>query len=147
MICDVQNRRSPPRGSLRLRRCDDITMQPVKEEPEDVKPLVLPPGYEVPPSLQDEARDGEFPGMTWAMVASAAELEKDSPGLMEIVEGSMQIAASVSGSRGGSDGASTSCAPRHDGASTPRDDSSSTIVLLDNSDDSGDNFDWSATSE
>ena len=64
VIRDVQNRRSPPRGSLRLCRHDDIPMQPVKEEPEDMKPPVLLPGYEVPPSLQDEARDGEFPGMT-----------------------------------------------------------------------------------
>ena len=49
VIRDVQNRRSPPRGSLRLRRHDDIPMRPVKEELEDVKPPVLPSGYEVPP--------------------------------------------------------------------------------------------------
>ena len=78
VIRDVQNRRSPQRGSLRLRRCNDIPIRPAKEEPEDVKPPVIPPEYEVPPSLQDEAREGEFPGMTRAMVALAAELEKDS---------------------------------------------------------------------
>ena len=148
VIRDVQNCRSPPRGSLRLRRCDDVPMRQVKEEPEDVKPPVLPPGYEVPPSLQDEARDGEFLDTTWAMVASAVELEKDSPGLMDTIERSAQMAASASGSRGGSDGASTSRA-HQDGASTSRAGSSSTLILLlnNNDDDSGDNIDWSAASD
>ena len=71
MIHDVQ----PPRGSRR----DDTPMRRVKEELEDVKPPVCPTGFEVPPALQDEAHDGDS-GLTFAIVESAAELERD-PGL------------------------------------------------------------------
>ena len=47
----------------------------VKEEPHDVV-LV---GYHVTSQLRDEVHDGDFPGLSWAMVASATEIEKDSP--------------------------------------------------------------------
>ena len=79
MIRGVQNRRSPPRGSLRLRRRDDVPMRQVKEEPEYVKPPVLPAGYEVPPALHDEAHDGDIPGLSFALVASVSEIERDPP--------------------------------------------------------------------
>ena len=111
-------------------------MRQVKEEPEDVKPPVLPAGYEVPPALHDEAHDGDIPGLSFALVASVSEIEQDSPGFLETVERSAQMAASASTSRA-----------HHDGASTSRVDLSSTLILLDDSDDSGDNFDWSAESE
>ena len=74
-------------------------------------------------------------------MASAAEFEKDSPGLIETIERSAQMAASASGSRGGSGGASTSHVPHQGGASTSHAGSSSTLVLLDHS------FDWSGASE
>ena len=53
-------------------------MREVKD-PEDVKPVLLS-GYLVPSSLRDEVHGGHFPGMSWALVASAAEIENNSPG-------------------------------------------------------------------
>ena len=100
MIRDVEHRRSPPRGSLRPRRRDDTRVkEEVKEEPEDVKPLVLLAGYEVPPALQDEAHDGDIPGLSFALVESVSEIERDSPGFLETVLRSAQMAASASTSR------------------------------------------------
>ena len=45
-------------------RRDDTPTRRVKEEPEDVKPVVIPPGFEVPPELQDEVHDGDIPGIS-----------------------------------------------------------------------------------
>ena len=101
-----------------------------------MKPPVLPAGYEVPPALHDEAHVGDIPGLSFALVESASEIERDSPGFLETVLRSAQMAASASTSR-----------THHDGVSTSRTDSSSTLILLDDSDNNGDNFDWSAESE
>ena len=81
--------------------------------------------------------------MTWAIVVSAAELEKDSPGLMETIERSVQMAALASSSRGGSDGGPSTSRAHLDGASTSRAGSSSTPILLEDDDDNDDSFDWS----
>ena len=72
VVRDVQHRRSQPRGMKQVK-------VEVKEEPDDVKPSMIPAGYDVPPALQDEVRDSEFPDMARALVASVAELENDSP--------------------------------------------------------------------
>ena len=64
MICDVQNCRSPPRGRFHLRPHQDMPMREVKEELEDVKPLVIPAGYEVRPALHDEAHDDDCSDMS-----------------------------------------------------------------------------------
>ena len=137
MIHDVEHHRSPPLGSLRLRRRDDMRVkEEVKEEPEDIKPPVIPAGYEVPPALHDEARDDDILGLSFALVASVTEIERDSPGFLETVERSAQMAASASTSVDAA-GASTYQA-HHVGASTSRADSSSTLILLND-----DIFDWS----
>ena len=118
VICDVQNRRSPPRGRFHLPRRQDTPMQEVKEELEDVKPLVIPPGYELLPALHGEAHDSDCLGMSWALVASATKIEKDSRGFMEIVQRFSQMASActsytgASTSRAHQDGDSTSRAPR-----------------------------------
>ena len=138
-----------------MRRRDDTPVkEEVKEEPEDVKPPLIPAGFEVPPALHDEAHDGEFTGLSFGLVASATEIERDSPGFLETVERSAMAAsastsagaAGASTSRAHHDGASTS-RTHHDSASTSHADSSSTLILLDDSDNSGDSFDWSAESE
>ena len=97
---------------------------------------MLPAGYEVPPALQDEAHDGDIPCLSFTLVASISEIERDSPSFLETVERSAQMAASASTSRA-----------HHDGASTSRADSSSTLILLDDNDDNDNTFDWSASSE
>ena len=61
-------------------------MRQVKEEPEDVKPPVFSAGYEVPPALHDEAHDGDIPGLSFALVVSVSEINRDSPGFLETVE-------------------------------------------------------------
>ena len=78
----------------------------------------------MPPALHDEAHDGDIPGLSFALVASVTEIERDSPGFLETVERSAQMVASASTSVGAA------------GAST--------LILLDDSDDT---FDWSAASE
>ena len=98
--------------------------------------MVDPPGFEVPPEPQDDVHDGDIPGLSFALVESAIEIERDSPGFLETVLHSAQMAASASPSRA-----------HHDGPSTSRSDSSSTLILLDDSDDSSDRFDWSAELE
>ena len=50
-----------------------------------MRPSVIPAGFEVPPALHDEAHDGEFSGLSLALVASAIEIERDSPDFLEIV--------------------------------------------------------------
>ena len=102
-----------------------------------MKPPVLPAGYEVPPALHDEAHDDDIPGLSFALVDSASEIERDFPGFLETVERLAQMAALASTSRAHHDGASTSRA-HHDGVSTSRADSSSTLILLDDSDDTFD---------
>ena len=77
-----------------------------------------------------------FPRHDWALVASAAEIEADSPGFMETVQRSAQMAASTS--------TSTSCA-HQDIASTSRVGSSSTLIFHDGEDD--DSFDGSGASD
>ena len=128
-----------------ISHCPDDTRvkEEVKEEPEEVKPTVPQAGYEVPDALHDEAYNGEFPGLSFALLASATEIEQDSPGFMETVERStMAASASTSASAAGT---STSRA-HHNGASTSRAGSSSTLIILDG-DDSKDSSDWSAASE
>ena len=133
-LCARGGGSSSGRGSGSRR--DDTRTWRVKEEPEDVKPVVAPPGFEVPPELQDDVHDGDIPGPSFALVESASEIERDSPGFLETVLRSAQMAASASTSRA-----------HHDGASISRADSSSTLILLDDSDDSSDSFDWSAESK
>ena len=50
-----------------------------------MKPPMIQAGFEVPAALHDEAHDGEFSGLSLALVASAIEIERDSPDFLEIV--------------------------------------------------------------
>ena len=79
-LCARGGGSSSGRGSGSRR--DDTRTWRVKEEPEDVKPVVAPPGFEVPPELQDDVHDGDIPGLSWALTSSAVELERDTLGLM-----------------------------------------------------------------
>ena len=68
VIRDVQHRRSPPRCR------QDMPTREVKEEPEAVKPSAIPVGYKLSSPLRDEAHDGDFADMSWALVVSSTEI-------------------------------------------------------------------------
>ena len=95
---------------------------------------MLPPDYVVSPPLRGEVHADHFHGMSWALVASTAEIKKDSSFLMEPSNRPPPPPAHVE------------TTPR-DGASASRDASSSTLIILDDvgDDDKANesNFDWS----
>ena len=46
---------------------------------------MIPAGYEVPSPLWDETHDSDFPGMSWPLVESATEIEKECHTLLETI--------------------------------------------------------------
>ena len=81
-LCARGGGSSSGRGSGSGSCRDDTRTWCVKEEPENVKPVVALPGFEVPPELHDELHDGDILVLSWALTESAVELERHSPGLM-----------------------------------------------------------------
>ena len=126
-----EQRRSPPRGHLFLRR------PRARTPPPPVK--TIPYGYDVPSPLRIE-HDGDSPGFLAAIADSVTTIERDSPGYLAAIADSVATATASSSSGGAS---CSRAPPRHDGASTSLggSGSSSAYIVVDDDDGSGDDCD------